>query len=77
LREIQKSGDEQMHDDHIQKQILKKTKEFAEDLLGIANVEKLKNSPSPLICGKLGEYNTVGDKQPEELKRGEIAWAAV
>ena len=63
-----------MHDDHIQKQILQKAKEFGADLVGIANVEKLKNSPSHLIYGKLGEYNSVENKQPEELKRGEIAW---
>ena len=34
-----------MHDDHIQKQILQKAKEFGAGLLGIANVEELKKSP--------------------------------
>jgi len=63
-----------MHDINIQKQIIQKAREFGADLAGIANVEKLKESPSHLIYGKLGEYNTVGNKPPEELKPGEIAW---
>jgi epoxyqueuosine reductase len=63
-----------MHNKNIQKEIIEKAREFGADLAGIANVENLKNSPSHLIYGKLGEYNTVGDKPPEELKRGEIAW---
>ncbi len=63
-----------MHNKNIQKEIIEKAREFGADLAGIANVEKLKNSPSHLIYGKLGEYNTVGNKPPEELKPGEIAW---
>ena len=63
-----------MHNKNIHKEIIEKAGEFGADLAGIANVEKLKNSPPHLIYGKLDEYNTVGDKPPEELKRGEIAW---
>ena len=63
-----------MRNNNIHKHILQKAKEFGACLAGIAKVEKLKKSPSHLIYGKLGEYNTVGNKTPEELKSGEIAW---
>jgi epoxyqueuosine reductase len=63
-----------MHNKNIHKEIIEKAREFGADLVGIANVEKLKESPSHLIYGKLGEYDTVGNKPPEELKPGEIAW---
>lgn len=63
-----------MRNNNIHKHILQKAKEFGACLAGIAKVEKLKKAPSHLIYGKLGKYNTVGNKPPEEIKPGEIAW---
>ena len=63
-----------MRNNNIHKHILQKAKEFGACLAGIAKVEKLKKSPSHLIYGKLGKYNTVGNKPPQEIKPGEIAW---
>ena len=55
-------------------QIIEKAKEFGASLAGIASVEALKKSPSYLIYGKLNDYNTVGNKESNKIRLGEVAW---
>ncbi len=59
----------------IKDQIIAKAKEFGADLVGIADVNALKNSPSHLIYGKLkgNSYNTAANRTGE-VSLGKIAW---
>jgi epoxyqueuosine reductase len=59
---------------HITQHIVKKAKEFGAFLAGIANVEAVKNSPSHLIYGKLGEYKTVGNIRRGETNTWNVVW---
>jgi epoxyqueuosine reductase len=58
----------------ISSQIVEKAKEFGASLAGIANVEAVKNSPSHLIYGKLGEYKTVGNIRRGETNPWSVVW---
>ncbi len=59
--------------DEINDMIIAKAKEFGGCLAGIVSVEALKKSPSHLIYGKIGDYETVGNKKGQ-IQPGEIAW---
>jgi len=58
----------------ITQHIVEKATELGASLAGIANVEKVKNSPSHLVYGKLDEYKTVGNKETGETNLGEVVW---
>lgn len=54
--------------------IIKKALAFGANLAGIADVRKLKGSPSHTIYGKLNGYKGVGTRDNGNLKPGHIAW---
>ena len=54
--------------------IIEKALAFGANLAGIANVQKLKNSPSHNIYGKLGDYKGVGTIENGYVGPGKIAW---
>ncbi|NIO03536.1 MAG: epoxyqueuosine reductase [Proteobacteria bacterium] len=59
--------------EEISDQIIRKAKEFGASSAGIASVEALKESPSHLIYGRMGEYRAVGSGEgPTGL--GKVAW---
>jgi epoxyqueuosine reductase len=58
----------------ITSEIIEKAKEFGANLIGIADVEAVRNSPSHLIYGKLGEYKTVGNIRNDRIWPGEVVW---
>lgn len=57
----------------IKDQIIERAKQFGACSAGIANVEALKKSPSHRIYGKIGDYQTVGNREGD-VKHGEVAW---
>jgi epoxyqueuosine reductase len=59
--------------EEINDQIVAKATEFGACLAGIASVESLKKSPSHLIYGKIGDYETVANKEGQ-IKPGEVTW---
>jgi epoxyqueuosine reductase len=58
----------------ISSQIVEKAKEFGASLAGVANVEKVKNSPSHFIYGKLGPYTTVGNIRRGVTNPWNVVW---
>ncbi len=58
----------------ISRELIAKAKECGASLVGIANVEELKRSPSHRIYEKLDEYNGVGVVQTDDAKNREIDW---
>ncbi len=54
-------------------QLLEKAKEFGASSAGIASVEDLKKSPSHLIYGRIGDYETVGNREGP-IERGKVGW---
>lgn len=59
--------------EEINDQIVAKATEFGACLAGIVSVEALKESPSHLIYGKIGDYETVANKEGQ-IKPGEVTW---
>ena len=58
----------------ITSQIIEKAKEFGASLAGVANVEKVKNSPSHIIYGKRDEYTTVGNIRRGVTNPWNVVW---
>jgi len=58
----------------ITSHIIEKAKEFGASLAGIADATAVKNSPSHLIYGKLGEYKTVGNIETGETNPWKVVW---
>ena len=56
--------------------IIEKAKEFGATLVGIANVEELKQSPSSTVAPQMPEYNGVGAREEKNHRQnsGEINW---
>jgi epoxyqueuosine reductase len=65
---LEKSNEELMQ------QIIKKALAFGANMAGIADVRKLKGSPSHTIYGKLDRYEGVGTRDNGGLEPGRIAW---
>ena len=59
----------------IKDQIIKKAIELGACAAGVADVEVLKNSPSHILYGKIGDYKTVGNKEGQ-LASGQVEWPA-
>jgi len=59
----------------IARMIIEKARELGACAAGIAEVEALKNSPSHVIYGKIGDYQTVGNREGQ-IKPGEVLWPA-
>lgn len=57
----------------IARMIIEKAKEFGACAAGIAEVQALKNSPSHIIYGKIGDYQTVGNRKGQ-IKPGLVLW---
>jgi epoxyqueuosine reductase len=58
----------------ITSEIIEKAKEFGANLIGIAGVEAVKNSPSHLVYKKLDEYRTVGNIEASTIWPGDVVW---
>jgi epoxyqueuosine reductase len=54
--------------------IMAKAKEFGADLVGIARVEDLKQSPSHLISERMPAFANVGAKEVEGRRPGQVDW---
>ena len=57
----------------IKDQIILKAKELGACAAGVASVEALKNSPSYIIYGKIGDYKTVANKEGP-IAPGQVEW---
>jgi epoxyqueuosine reductase len=62
-------------EEEIKDQLIQKAQEFGACAAGIAAVEAVKQSPSHLIYGKIGDYQTVGNKEGP-IKPGQVLWPA-
>jgi len=58
----------------ISTHIVEKAKEFGASLAGVANVEKVKNSPSHFIYGKLDPFTTVGNIRRGVTNQWNVVW---
>ena len=58
----------------ITSEIIEKAKEFGASLVGVADVEKVKDSPSHIIYGKLDEYTTVGNIRRGVTNPWNVVW---
>lgn len=65
----------QYREKKISGKIIEKAKGFGACLVGITNVEALKESPSHFIHGKLNEYKgVIGTKQTDKIQSKEVTW---
>jgi len=60
--------------DALSIQIINKALEFGASLAGIANIAKLKNSPSHILSEKIPEFLSAGTKQVDGRKKEAISW---
>ena len=58
----------------ITSEIIEKAIEFGASLVGVADVEKVKDSPSHIIYGKLDEYTTVGNIRRGVTNPWNVVW---
>ena len=55
-------------------EVIEKAKELGTSLAGMADVKAIKESPSYLIYGKLGDFTGVGTTQSGRIRPNEVAW---
>lgn len=53
--------------------IIEKAGEFGACAAGIADVEAIKRSPSHIVYGKIGDYQTVGNREGR-IRAGDVVW---
>ncbi len=59
--------------EEIKDHIIEKAGEFGACSAGIAAVDTLKKSPSHIVYGKIGDYQTVGNREGQ-IRPGEVSW---